>query len=195
MEAEAGDRDFKVALHALNKALEPDRSPRHEPRFIQRQGLTYGLNMEETWVDADAFEDLIVLGNHLLLGNSQAAIGYYQMALTLYRGDYLPDRQYEDWTSAERERLQLLALGTMTTLAGLLIEQSPLESIRLAQQVLTVDPVWEDAYRTQMRAYLAQGNRPLALRTYQRCVEMLVQELGIEPLPETQELYKQIITS
>ena len=39
-----------------------------------------------------------------------------------------------------------------------------------------------------MRAYLATGNRPMALRVYQRCVETLERELGIPPLPQTTEL-------
>ena len=87
----------------------------------------------------------------------------YQRALALYQGDYLPARRYEDWSSAERERLHLLALGLMTTLADLLVSRSPLESIRLAQRVLAIDPVWEDAYLVQMQAYLAQGNRKRAI--------------------------------
>jgi DNA-binding SARP family transcriptional activator len=192
LDAEEGDRDFKVALNTIYKVLEPERQPRAESRFIQRQGLVYSLNLAETWVDADSFEALVAAGNQLLPGHASAAIQYYQQALTIYTGDYLPERRYEDWSSAERERLQLLALGVMTTLANLLVEQSPLESIRLTQHVLTVDPVWEEAYRVQMRAYLAQGNRPLALRTYQQCVRMLDQELGVEPLPETRQMIEQI---
>ncbi|MBE7551310.1 MAG: transcriptional regulator [Anaerolineales bacterium] len=191
LNSEEGDRDFKVALNAIFKAIEPERSPRAESRFIQRQGLVYSLNLSESWVDADAFENLIALGNKTLPNNPLAAIECYQQALALYGGDYLPERRYEDWSSAERERLHLLALGTMTTLASLLVEQSPLESIRLTQHVLAVDPVWEDAYRVQMRAYLAQDNRPLAQRTYRACADMLQRELGVEPLPETQRLYRQ----
>ncbi len=192
LSAEEGDRDFKVALNTIYKVLEPERKPRAESRFIQRQGLVYSLNLELTWVDADKFEDLIAAGNRALPGDTAAAIASYRQAIDLYTGDYLPQRRYEDWSSAERERLQLLALGAMTSLAHLLIEQSPLESIRLTQHVLTVDSVWEDAYRVQMQAYLAQGNRPLALRTYQQCVQMLERELGVEPLPETQELYERL---
>ena len=193
LEPEDGDRDFKVALHAINKVLEPDRKPRAEPRFIQRHGLTYGLNMELIWIDADAFENFIAAGNRNLPENEvKAAIAYYQQALDLYQGEYLPARRYEDWSSAERERLQLLALGLMSTLANLLVNRSPLESIRLAQRVLAIDPVWEEAYLVQMQAYLAQGNRPMALRTYQMCVAVLDRELGIGPLPETRTLYEQI---
>jgi len=192
LDGDEGDRDFKVALHAINKVLEPERKPRAEPQFIQRQGLTYGLNMESTWIDAIAFEDLIATANQRQPESAKTAIATYQQAILLYKGDYLPERRYEDWSSAERERLQVLALGAMTTLAGLLLETSPLESIRLTQRVLAVDPVWEDAYRIQMKAYMAQGNRPMALRTYQQCVKALAEELAIEPLPETQRLFEQI---
>ena len=185
-----GDRDFKVALHAVNKVLEPDRKPRADPRFIQRHDLTYDLNLYEVWVDALFFENLIAAGNQA--GGRESAFGTYQQALALYRGDYLPERRYEDWSTAERERLQVLALGLMTTLAEMMLERSPLESIRLTQRALAIDPVWENAYRIQMQAYLVQGNRPLALRTYHQCVTALQDELAIEPLPETQTLYDQI---
>jgi len=189
---ETSDRDFRVALNAAHKTLEPERKPRAQPHFIQRHGLAYGLNMEKTWVDAGAFESLVSAGNRALPDDSPAAIEHYRAAVSLYAGDYLPERRFEDWASTEQERLQVLVLGTMTTLAGLLVEQSPLESLRLTQRVLAVDPVWEDAYRAQMRVYLAQGNRPLALRTYQRCVETLEREFGVEPLPETRELHEKI---
>jgi len=190
LDPDGGDRDFKVALHAVNKVLEPNRKPRAEPQFIQRHDLTYDLNLEEIWIDAFAFENLIAAGNQA--GNRESAVAYYQQALTLYQGDFLPERRYEDWSSAERERLQVLALGLMTTLAEMLLKNSPLESIRLTQHALAIDPVWENAYRIQIQAYLAQGNRPMALRTYQQCVKVLQSELAIGPLPETQAIYEQI---
>jgi two-component SAPR family response regulator len=190
---EEGDRDFKVALHTINKVLEPERKPRAEPRFVQRYDLTYGLNQEAIWLDVDAFEAVIEAGNKYLAPDPLVAMNCYRQALDLYKGDYLPERRYEDWSSTERERLQVLALNLMTTLANLLVERNPLESIYLTQRVLTIDPIWEDAYRTQMQAYLTQGNRPMAVRTYQQCVKILEEELGLEPLPQTQELYTEIV--
>ena len=80
----------------------------------------------------------------------------------------------------------------MTSLAHLLLTRVPQESIRLTERVLSVDPIWEDAYRIQMRAYAAQGNRPMALRVYQRCVATLERELAIPPLRQTTELYTAI---
>lgn len=196
IDIDRGDRDFKVALNALNKALEPDRGAREEARFTHRYGLAYGLNFDNIWLDAEAFEQLVAAGNQALSESTprlQTAIDCYAAAVRLYGGDYLPERRYEDWTSAERERLQLLALNSMTALGELLLTRTPLESLRLAQRVLAVDPVWEDAYRLQMRAFAIQRNRPLALKTYATCVKVLGEEFGVEPLPETTELYEQIL--
>ena len=193
VDTDVGNQNFKVALHALNKVLEPERKPRTDPLFVQRHDLTYSLNMDIIWIDSDTFDQAVIAGNQALSDDDKiTAAQYYQLALEIYQGDYLPERRYEDWSSAERERLQILALGMMTILADLLVDDSPLESIRLTQRVLSIDPIWEDAYRTQMRAYLAQGNRPMAIRTYQQCVEALEKELGITPLPETQKLMQQI---
>jgi two-component SAPR family response regulator len=190
-----GDRDFKVALNAIHKVLEPERGPRAKSRFIRRHDLAYGLDLENIWIDAEAFEIQLATGNQLLPKNIEAAIERYQSALALYTGDYLPERRYEDWSSAERERLQTLALGMLTTLANLLLDRSPLESLRLTQRVLALDPAWEDAYRIQMLAHLAQGNRTLALRTYQQCVAALEREFTVKPLPQTQALYERIVDS
>ncbi|MCB0063738.1 MAG: bacterial transcriptional activator domain-containing protein [Caldilineaceae bacterium] len=201
LDLDKGDRDFKVALNSINKALEPEREPRSEPRFVKRYGLAYGIDFEFVWVDTEVMEQLIAAGNHAMLNEhdkestAEFAIACYDTAVKLYYGDYLPERRYEDWTSAERERLQLLGLNTMTTLADLLLTRNPLESIRLTQRVLAIDPVWEDAYRVLMRAFVVQQNRPMALRSYERCVAVLDEEFGIEPLPETTELYERVLNN
>jgi two-component SAPR family response regulator len=192
LDFDTGDRDFKVALNAVYKAIEPEREARAPSRFILRHGLTYQLDLEEAWVDAGAFEAHVEAGNRLSAGDLAAALERYRRAVDLYEGDYLPERRYEDWSSAERERLRLLALGTMIRLADLLVEVNPLESLRLTQRVLALEPVWEDAYRVQMQAYLSSGNRPMVIRTYQRCAEVLKREFELEPLPETRQIYASV---
>lgn len=195
LEIDKGDRDFKVALNAVNKALEPKREAWGESNFVQRHDLAYSLNMRNIWLDGEVFELLVEEANSALLqhiADEQRAIDCFDTAVHIYKGEYLPERLYEDWSSAERERLQLLAFGAMIRLGELLLIREPLETIRLTQRVLAYDPVWEDAYRLQMKAYMAQGNRPLALRTYEQCEDVLEKEFGVPPLPETHTLYQQI---
>ncbi|APG66084.1 transcriptional regulator [Tenacibaculum todarodis] len=186
------DRDFKVALHGINKALEPNRPSRTEPQFILRQGVSYQLATDKVWIDIDALEKYIIIGNQALSEEKEIAKKAYKKAIELYQGVFLPNRIYEDWSSEEREKSQLLILGAYITLAEILLAENPLESIRLAQAALAIDNTWEDAYRLQMRGYLAKGNRPQAIKTYMKCEVILEEEYGISPLPETKQLLKEI---
>ncbi|MET1258140.1 bacterial transcriptional activator domain-containing protein [Flagellimonas sp. DF-77] len=189
---EGDDRDFKVALHGVNKVLEPLRPSRTEAIYVARQGATYQLNLELVWIDVEAIENYIVLGNKALTEFPEVAEEAYQEAVALYQGAYLPNRIFEDWSSEEREKIQVLILGAFVNLAELLIESNPMESIRLAQEAIALDRTWEDAYRIQMAAYVAKGNRPQALKTYQKCADILEEEFGIDPLPATRALLKDI---
>ena len=186
------DRDFKVALHGIHKTLEPERPSRTEPEFIIRQGVSYQIDLEKVWIDVEALEKYIIIGNEAFTNDNSIAKTAYKKAIEIYKGSYLPNRIYEDWTSEEREKTQLLILGAYITLAEILVDENPLESIRLAQKVLAIDATWEDAYRIQMKAYIVKGNRPQAIKTYMKCELILEEEYGISPLPETKKLLKEI---
>lgn len=193
VDQEEGDRDFKVALHGINKVLEPDRRPRTDPKYIIRQGNTYHLNSSLIWIDAQAIEDYIQLGNEVQQQDSDLAISAFRDGLALHHGVYLPNRIYEDWTSEERERLNVLILGAYISLAELLLEKNPLESVQMSQRAISLDKTWEDAYQIQMKAFIAKGNRPAAIKTYKECIRVLDEEFGLDPLPTTQRLYDSII--
>jgi DNA-binding SARP family transcriptional activator len=55
----------------------------------------------------------------------------------------------------------------------------------IAESAIAADPLRESAYRLAMAAHLAEGNRALALRIYERCAGVLRAELGVEPSPAT----------
>ena len=192
LDSKAGQQNFKVAHHGVTKVLEPDRKSRTESKYIIRQGLTYHLSFEDIWLDVEVLDQLIALGNQLLVDQPKLAQRAFREATELYKGAYLPSRLYEDWSSEERERIQLLTLGALISLSELMIEENPLESVRLTQQALQIDSTWEDAYRIQMEAYFEKGNRPMAIKTYRQCEEVLNREFGIEPLPETRQVYQKI---
>ena len=189
---EGDDRDFKVALHGVNKVLEPNRPSRTEAIYVERQGVTYQLNLDLVWIDVEAIENYIIIGNKALAEYPKIAQEAYQNAIELYQGVYLPNRIYEDWSSEEREKIQVLILGALVNLAELLVPSNPMESIRLAQEAIAIDKTWEDAYRIQMSAYIERGNRPQALKAYQKCADVLEEEYGIDPLPATKALLKAI---
>ena len=70
--------------------------------------------------------------------------------------------------------------------------EAPL-ALEAALDVLRLRPFRETGYRLVMRAHVAQGNRAEALRTYERCRELVSEELGVSPSRETQELYREVL--
>jgi LuxR family maltose regulon positive regulatory protein len=199
---EAAVRDFKVALSMLNKVIEPWHSPEAPFAFITREGTAYRIRPEaDLWLDAVAFESACEAGLRLIESRgtrsnsvTDQAIKHLQAGLRFYVGDYLPDTLYEDWASVERERLLSLYLRAGDKLAGALVERGQYdEALDVCQAILARDPCWERAYRTMILAHTRQGNRPLALRAYQRCVAILREELGVEPSPATTMLYERIV--
>ena len=116
-----------------------------------------------------------------------------EKAVRLYGGDFLPDALYDNWAGEERERLLALYLRAANRLAEGLIERGDFdEGLATCQAILARDSCWEQAYRLMMTAYARQGNRPQALRTYQRCVSALQDDLGLAPSAATVTLYERI---
>ncbi len=188
-------RDFKVALNALNAALEPDRPPRTMPKYVLRQGASYMLNWQAPiQVDTQEMESMLTNASRTEANQPEQAVRQYQQALALYAGEYLPDAIYEDWASAERERMTMLYLTGATQLAALLLRFNNLvEAIIWGQRIIAIDPCWEEAYRLLMQAHQQSGNRPQAVRVYQQCQTALQNELGLEPMGQTIRLYHQIV--
>lgn len=194
LDEKRADRDFKVALNALNDALQPDRSARAHSMFISRSGLAYGLDPDATVIiDAADFRDGLKRAARLEATDPDAAVDAYRHAIDLYGGDYLPDALYEDWSSLERERLHMLYLSGAMRLAALLLRRGGYqEAIHLCHAVLTLDRYWEEAYRIMMLSHALRGNRPLALRIFDRAREALREGLELEPMADTIALVQAI---
>ncbi|MDQ2996472.1 MAG: HEAT repeat domain-containing protein [Chloroflexota bacterium] len=192
MDPEAAANNLRVTLNRLGKAVEPDRPEGAPPAYLIQQGDTYGFNIEsDHHLDAADFAEAVASGQRAARrGQRAAAITAFRTAIGLYGGPYLPDNMYEDWTVIERERLAMLFNDAAMRLGTLLLEEGLAhEAIGLAWRVLENDRAHEEAYRLLMRAHATLGERSTALRLYARCVTMLQDELGVEPLPETTSLY------
>ncbi len=191
---EAAIRDFKVALSALYRVLEPSRSEATSS-FIARDGSAYRLRpTADVWLDCAELSAGCADGLRLLdQGRTEAGIQRLQAALQLYHGDFLPDALYESWAEAERERLRNTFLRSADRLAQALAEQGRDEEvIAIAERMLSYDNCWERAYRLLMLAHARQGNRAAALRVFQRCVDNLARELEVEPAPITLALAERL---
>jgi DNA-binding SARP family transcriptional activator len=122
-----------------------------------------------------------------------ARIERLEQALALYRGEYL-EGVYADWCTLERERFRERFLSALESLAGLRAARGDLQrAIENYQRLLAHDPYRETAHRELMRCYYRLGDRVTAVQQYQACVQILREDLGLNPAPETEALYLQII--
>jgi DNA-binding SARP family transcriptional activator len=187
----AARNNLHVALHGLRRAL---RLAGDVPVIvIERDG--YRLHPDlRVWVDVDEFDHHVQAGRRLEAAAELAgAMAEYELALSLYQGDFLADDPHEEWPVLTRERLHLTYLDTVDRLSQLYYSQGRYAPcVALCQRIVERDPCREDAHRRLMRCYSRQGQLHVALRQYRICVEALRAELGIEPATETTALYEQL---
>lgn len=186
-------RDLKVALNALHSALEPNRKARATPFFVMREGSAYGINPDaHIELDTVEFEEWVTLG--LDEDNRDQAIICLEKGLQFYEGDYLPERQYDDWCLNERERLLVLFLRGAEKLAQLYVrKENYSKAIYWCEKIIEKDRTWEEAYRLLMFCYYRKNNRPFAMKWYKKCCEILEEELGVKPLEPTRHMYEMIV--
>ena len=181
--AEAADRDFRVALHAVSAALEPGRGKNAPSVWVERRDTAYAL-MGGITVDADEFV--------ALLERARREPELLEKAVALYRGDFLEDFPYSDWCQAERERLRALYVEAALTLARRALEGGRLDlALDVAHQLLARERCLEEGYQLVMRVHLQQGRSSLALRTFEHCEAALREELGVAPGPQTAALHEE----
>jgi DNA-binding SARP family transcriptional activator len=103
-------------------------------------------------------------------------------------------RLSEDWAMAERARLQEAFQEAVLALAQLYLDRRQYEAvIDCCQRALAEDHYLEEAYRLTMRAYAALGNPAAVTRQFERCRQVLTEELNTPISPQTKALYESLI--
>lgn len=185
-----GEASDQQARHSLRQALTALRQA--------LAGMTSSCLIEEgdaVTLDATAQVDVTAFENLVQRGTPEAL----ETAIGLYRGDLLAgigiaEAPFEEWLLTERERLRELAVEALAKLLAHQNQAAMVEpAVRTALKLLALDPAQEAVHRTLMRLYTRQGRRGAALRQYQTCVTQLERELGVEPEPETRQLYREIL--
>lgn len=98
-----------------------------------------------------------------------------RMALSIYRGDLLPQDRFEEWADVPRSHLADLQR----------------QLLRLAErweELVVLEPGDEHAHLELMRRHLMAGDRHAALRQFERLDRALRQELGVTPSDEAMRL-------
>jgi DNA-binding SARP family transcriptional activator len=193
------EREPETARHALRQAVYNLRSKLGDAgsSLIRTTHLEIGLDgAADFWLDVEAFEEALHAGN----GRAAADPHHLSTAVQLYRGELLAGffvkecPEFEDWLVAEQTRLRETAVDGLRRLIENYRRRGEYRfGVHYARRLVAIEPLSEEAHRELMRLFALSGQRNRALAHYEELLNLLREELAVEPLPETKALYESIL--
>lgn len=154
------------------------------------------LSLEDglCWVDADSFLQGLKSAQYFKgRGENQKAKAVLSTTLPLYQGGFLQDFLYSDWLTRERNYLQEKWREAVLEQIALLKKTKEYEEASsLLRRALHFEPWREELHQLLISILLLRGKRGEALQQYQKCYQILKEELDLEPDQETKRLLQKI---
>lgn len=181
------DRLLQQATWALRHVLEPDLPERFPSRYLTVADHHVFLRLPPgSTVDFTQFEQTVA-------GAFTASPDALEQALAGYAGALFPCDHYADWSARPREHLAQLYLRGLLYLAAQHLEgRRPRQALDCGDRIAAEDPWSEEATRIAMRACMALGDRPGALRRYAALRRALRRDLRLAPCAELRALAEAI---
>ncbi|MEO8125099.1 MAG: BTAD domain-containing putative transcriptional regulator, partial [Burkholderiales bacterium] len=166
------------------------RNLRRELARLREAGAAQAVRAEGDFLtlDASVVLDVRMAEDDLRSGFVERSIERWRgMAMDGLRLDDAPG--FDEWLDVQRSRLQRLRTSALEVSARD-HEQRGERGIALQriELLLALDPLQEQHHRDAMRLLSATGRREAAIAQYERCRAVLRDELGLQPMAETEAL-------
>jgi DNA-binding SARP family transcriptional activator/Tfp pilus assembly protein PilF len=187
-----GDSGTEQARQSLRQALVSLRNAfeHHGDDLLVADTVSVRLAPDRAAIDADEFE---AAARSEPLHDLERANALYRDELLA--GLHIPVEPFSRWVTIERQRFLSLRLDLLQRLALAQAEARRLDdAVGSARQLVVLDPLREEAHRLLIRLLAENGNRSAALLQYDRCIDILREELGVDPEPETIEIAEAVRT-
>ena len=192
-EPDAAQPKLHSAISALRRSLNHGYKCKPGCGYILCKNRNYFLNpvvvirtdVDEflQWYEADWKTD-------------EQRVTHFEKACSLYKGIFLLEDLYADWSFLQREHLNRVYLTMCRALTDYYLKSTCYENAaKWATAILKVNRCDEEAHRQLIQIYVAQGRRIEALQQYHRCESLLREELGVTPLPETTQVFQKLLTN
>jgi len=187
--------NIRSRISELRRVLEPDLSRGQDSQYIVSSGEGYAFNADASyWLDMEAFKEEVARADKAFEQRDWvSAIEGFEEAVALYRGEFLPEDRYAEWSQSPRAQLQETYIEASGRLATCYLELGRhRQAIRCCQRILTLAPHREGVIRQLMRCYAEVGERSKAIEAYDVGVRALRERLDVEPSSELRDLRDRI---
>ena len=194
------DREERVARKSLNNELWRLRQALAvhgvSDTIVQADDTLTVAPGSDLKIDLFDYEALLSAGPKAPSGVfAESELDNLRKATALYRGELLAG-VHEDWALIPRQTMTLRQTAALEALMTDAVSAGRHdETLSVAGELLKMDPLSEAAHRAIMRSLSAQGNRAGAFRQFESCARMLADELGVEPMEETQALRDELFVT
>lgn len=192
--AKAGEKNLKVNLHRLRKAIE--KQPKKEfghSYILQKSGL---ISIDHKLVSIDFHQFLNIGAKAMEKENEKqfnTAIELYEKACQLYTGDFFAEEPYLEWIAHKRDQYRARYMELLGKKAMLHEDLEQIdEAIKTWQKCLEYDSCYETAYQNLMILHADAGRRKNALQWFHICEAVLEKELGVRPEQQTLNIFNRI---
>ncbi len=181
---ESARHNLRHELWRIRKAIEIGPPGDQEEAYLLADEFSIAFNANaEYWLDVSILERTRTEG---------ASANDLMTMLALYRGDLLPGF-YDEWVILERERLHAIFEQKMAHLLECLVEEKRWKEIlEWGERWIALGRTPEPAYRALMIAHSEMGDKSKVASAYQRCIESLRKDLGVEPSEQTHALFERL---
>lgn len=189
-----GRERLKVTTYFLRQQM---RAAGLNGDVVTFANATLSLRRDAVWLDCDAFEGFFHEGRILKRrGQAKDALACFEKAERLYKGDYLPEERYAEWCAEERERLREIYFEVIGHMVDGYLDGGDLErAAQLCRHAIAREPCRETFHRALMTCLVRLGQCDRAIAQYRQCRDVLKTDLGVEPAPETQRLYRRLLAA
>ena len=177
---------FHSTLYRLRRAIHPNV-------VVQSSG-GYEVNPEfDISYDVREFEKHAADADHADPGSPAWREGLAR-AVGLYRGPFATSFE-SDWAEDARRRYEEIYLSCSLALSAAALRRGDTaEAVTMAEAVIAVDPLNEDATYAAMQAHVQNGHLDLATRAYRHLHDAMRDELGEAPSRRLQTLYQRVLS-
>jgi|SRR5215217_2000079 len=144
--------------------------------------------------DKDEFDAHYKRGRQLERAEwASEAIAEYDEAVALYKGEFLSEDLYEEWTLIERQRLDSVYIDILERIAAYhKVNCNYRECIETYYKILAKEPCHESSHRFLMDCYAQLGLRAQASRQFKLCERILRRRYGVAPSLDIKTLHEQL---
>jgi DNA-binding SARP family transcriptional activator/CRP-like cAMP-binding protein len=195
VEPQSGERNFKITLYRLRRALEPKMEKAFGSSYVHLKANLIYLDEELCKTDLDDFLSLFRRGEkNEREGNIEAALFLYNNAIDLYKGDFLSEELYTSWIDIKREELRKLYINLLYRMADIQEKRGTSKvAIDCYKKIIQIDPLSEQVYQRLMTLYSNRRMRTEAIKVYEDCRKAFREGLNTEPEALTTSIYRKIM--